>query len=90
MTTGLRTIKHGVSRRTRGAESNLPTDLEWGGQNVCVREREKKPIREKGVKYIIYLHWQRETNALTEIEDTSPSLIDTQTHTRAHFGLKIG
>lgn len=43
-------------------------------------EGKKNPMREEGVKYIIYLHWQRETNAFTEIEDTSPSHIDTYTH----------
>lgn len=51
---------------------------------MCEREKKKKPMREKGVKYIIYLHWQRETNAFTEIEDTSPSLIDTHAHARTH------
>lgn len=60
--------------------------------------KKKNPMREEGVKYIIYLHWQRETNAFTEIEDTSPSHIDTYTHTHihlyiyththTHFGLK--
>ena len=42
------------------------------------------------MKYIIYLHWRRETNAFTVIEDTSPSHIDTHTHTylHTHFGLK--
>lgn len=38
------------------------------------------------MKYIIYLHWRRETNAFTVIEDTSPSHINTHTH--SHFGLK--
>ena len=61
--------------RTRGAESNLPTDLEWEGQkHLCVWE---KQCAKKGAKYIIYLYWQRETNAYTEIEDTLPSLIHT-------------
>lgn len=65
----------------RGLKAIFPLTLSGEDKtSVCVRER-KKPIREKGVKYIIYLHWQRETNALTEIEDTLPSLIDTQTHT---------
>ena len=42
----------------------------------------------KAVKYIIYLHWQRETNAFTMIEDTSPSHIDTRTYRRTHFVLE--
>lgn len=42
----------------------------------------------KGVKYIIYLHWQRETNAFTVIEDTSPSHIDTHINVHTYFGLK--
>lgn len=43
---------------------------------------------EKGEKYIIYLHWQRETNAFTEIEDRLPSLVHrtlTNTHTYVHI-----
>lgn len=53
-------------------------------------EGEKKnPMRGKEVKYIIYLHWQRETNAFTVIEDTSPSHIDTHTYLYTHtFWLK--
>lgn len=82
------TIKHGVLGRTQGAESNLPTDLEWGGQNAVTGWGGwGGRCDEKGVKYLIYLPWRRETNAFTVIEDASPS--HTNTHILMHtFWLK--
>lgn len=47
--------------------------------------RKKSPMRGKGVKYIIYPHWRRETNAFTVIEDALPSHIDTRKHTHLGF-----
>lgn len=45
----------------------------------------KNPMRGKGVKYIIYLHWRGETNAFTVIEDTLPSHVVTHTQIRTHI-----
>lgn len=51
--------------------------------------RKKSQCDEKGVKYLIYLPWRRETNAFTVIEDASPSHTNTHTHTRIRaFWLK--
>lgn len=44
----------------------------------------KSQCDEKGVKYLIYLPWWRETNAFTVIEDASPSHTNTHTYTRTH------